>query len=55
MSEYDGPKEIGWASMPGRGTTYDGKFGGHDVQVYITEKRKAIRVFVDNKEWKENK
>ena len=52
MSEYDGPDSIGFATWPGRGTTYSAKYADHDVQVYVTEKRKKVRVFVDGVEWK---
>jgi hypothetical protein len=52
MSGYKGPDQIGWAYWPGRGTTYHGDFDGHDVQVFVTEKRKRVRVFVDGKEYK---
>lgn len=34
----------------GRGVTHYLKVGGHSVQIYITKKRKKIRVFVDHKE-----
>lgn len=53
MSDYHGPESIGYAAWPGRGTTYDARYGGHDVQIYVTEKRKTIRVYVDGKEWKQ--
>lgn len=39
-------------TVPGRGTSYTSTYGGHEVQVYVTEKRKNIRVFVDGQEWK---
>lgn len=51
MSEYRGPNEIRHFTMPGRGTSYYADYDGHDVQVYVTEKRKKIRVFVDGDEW----
>lgn len=44
--------DIGHYKWPGRGSTYYLKIAGHDIQVYITEKRKKIRVFVDHAEWK---
>ncbi|MBB0990046.1 hypothetical protein G6009_00890 [Dietzia sp. SLG510A3-30A2] len=51
--EYRGPTSIGHFTMPGRGTSYHMDFEGeHNVQVYITEKRKQIRVFVDHEEWR---
>jgi hypothetical protein len=53
MTEYHGPQTIGHATFPGRGTTYDANFEGHNVQIYITEKQKRIRIYVDGKEWKE--
>ena len=43
--------DVGCGRFPGRGTTYYFKLAGHDVQVYLTEKRKRVRVFVDYKEW----
>ena len=39
-------------TVPGRGTSYTATYGGHQVQVYVTEKRKDIRIFVDGEEWK---
>ena len=53
MSEYRGPKEISHYTRPGRGTTYTMQFErGHTVEVYVTEKRKQIRMFVNGYEWK---
>ena len=52
MSAYNGPNEIGYATFPGRGTTYSFKLDGHDVQLYVTEKRKMLRVFIDHVEYK---
>ena len=52
MSDYRGPAEIGHFTVPGRGTTYNADFEGHRVQVYVTEKRKRIRVFVSGVEWR---
>ena len=53
VSEYRGPKEISHYTWPGRGTTYTMQFEGrHVVEVYVTEKRKRVRVFVDGDEWK---
>jgi len=52
MSEYRGPKAIGHFTMPGRGTSYSFKLEGHDIQLYVTEKRKKVRVFVDHEEWR---
>lgn len=49
---YEGPTEIGHFTVPGRGTSYTAEYAGHQVQVYITEKRKQIRIFVDGHEWK---
>ena len=55
MSEYRGPKEISHYTWPGRGTTYTMQFEGrHVVEVYVTEKRKRVRVFVDGDEWKKD-
>jgi hypothetical protein len=48
---YEGPDEIGYATWLGRGTTYHFKLAGHDVQLYVTEKRKKLRVFIDHQEW----
>ena len=45
-------EDLGVGRFPGRGNTYYLKLAGHDVQVYLTEKRKSVRVFVDHKEWK---
>lgn len=52
MSDYRGPTEIGHFTVAGRGTSYYANYEGHDVQVYVTEKKKLIRVFVDGDEWK---
>lgn len=49
---YEGPDCIGYIEWPGRGTTYDFKLAGHDIQLYVTEKRKKVRVFVDHQELK---
>lgn len=51
MSDYRGPTEIGHYSSP-RGASYTMTIEGHDVQVYVTAKRKQIRVFVNHDEWK---
>ena len=51
MSDYCGPSEIGYAKFPNRGITYHFKLEGHDIQLYVTEKRKKIRIFVDHQEW----
>jgi hypothetical protein len=51
MSDYRGPDTIGHMTIPGRGTSYRADYDGHEVQVYVTEKKKLIRVFVDGKEW----
>lgn len=48
---YEGPEIIGYAQWPGRGTTYHFKLAGQDVELYITEKRKKLRVFIDYTEW----
>lgn len=48
---YRGPTTIGHLQVPGRGTSYSMDIDGHDVQVWITEKRKLVRVYVDHKEW----
>ena len=45
-------KDLGVGTFPGRGNTYYFKLAGHDVQLYVTEKRKKIRVFIDHEEWK---
>lgn len=49
---FEGPESIGYARFPGAGTSYYFKLAGHDVQLYVTEKRKLVRVFVDGKEYK---
>lgn len=49
---YNGPTEIGYFTVPGRGISYHMEIGGHNVQIYLTEKRKKIRVWVDYEEWK---
>lgn len=51
--DYEGPNEIGHFKWPGRGTTYSFKISGHDFQIYVTEKRKKVRIFVDREEWAE--
>lgn len=33
-----------------RGVAHCLKIAGHDIQIYVTKKRKKIRVFVDNRE-----
>ena len=38
--------------FPGRGNTYYLNLAGHNVQIYLTEKKKRVRVFIDHKEWK---
>lgn len=45
-------KDLAVGRFPGRGTTYYLDLAGHNVQIYLTEKRKRVRVFVDHKEWK---
>jgi hypothetical protein len=50
VSGYEGPEQIGFAEVPGRGTTYHFALAGHDIQLYVTEKRKKVRVFVDHVE-----
>lgn len=52
MPGTDFPDSIGYAKFPGRGTTYYFKLAGHDIQLYVTEKRKKVRVFVDHTEFK---
>ncbi|HWV44631.1 MAG TPA: hypothetical protein VN039_01160 [Nitrospira sp.] len=52
MSEYEGPTEIGYANWPGRGTTYHFPVAGKQVEIYVTEKQKRVRLFVDAVEWK---
>ena len=49
--EYNGPTQIGWSSMAGRGTSYSADYDGHNVQVYVTEKRKRVRIWVDGVEY----
>jgi len=44
--------DIGHHRWPGRGDTYYLKIAGHDIQIYVTEKRKLVRVFVDHRELK---
>lgn len=51
-SEYEGPESVGYAIWPGRGTTYYFSLAGHNVQLYVTEKRKTVRVFVDRREYR---
>ena len=51
--DYRGPTRIGHFKVPGRGTSYSMDIDGHGIQVWITEKRKLVRVFVDHKEWAE--
>lgn len=51
--EYRGPTAVGHFKVPGRGTSYSMSIDGHDIQVWITEKRKLVRVYVDHKEWAE--
>jgi len=50
--EYSGPNTIRYAKFTGRGITYSADYDGYEVEVYITEKAKRIRVFVDKQEWK---
>lgn len=45
-------KDMSVGRFPGRGNTYYLDLAGHNIQLYVTEKRKLIRVFVDHKEWK---
>lgn len=51
--DYRGPTQIYYAKTPRRGTTYFADFDGHRIQVYVTAKAKKIRVWVNNKEWKD--
>jgi len=51
MSEYEGPDQIGYAVWPGRGTTYHFPIAGRSIEVYVTEKKKLVRVYVDGVEW----
>lgn len=44
--------DIGHHRWPGRGDTYYIDVAGRNVQLYVTEKRKKIRVFIDHQEWK---
>lgn len=48
---YEGPTEIGHYKLAGRGTSYFLKIADHEFQIWITEKRKLVRVFVDHEEW----
>lgn len=51
-TDYKGPNEIGWYYWPKRGTTYDFTVEGHAIQIYVTEKRKRVRIYVDGVEKK---
>ena len=51
MSEDRGPTEVGYFSSP-RGTSYTMNIEGHYIEIYLTPKRKQVRVFVDGYEWK---
>jgi hypothetical protein len=44
--------DVAVGTLPGRGTTYRLNLAGHDIQLYVTEKRKLVRVFVDHRECK---
>lgn len=54
MSGYEGyedkPELVAWCNLPGRGTTFSYDVAGHDVQIYVTEKRKQVRVYLDHTE-----
>lgn len=50
--EFRGPTQIGYAKFPRRGTAYHADYDGHQVEVFITEKVKRIRIHVDGQEWK---
>ena len=41
----------GFYRKEGRGITHSFKIAGSNVQVYITEKRRKVRVFVDHEEY----
>jgi hypothetical protein len=43
----DKPELVGWCNLPGRGTTFSYKVAGRDLQIYVTEKAKKVRVFLD--------
>jgi len=51
-ADYNGPTQIGYSSRAGRGTSYSADYDGHNVQVYVTEKRKQVRVWVDGIEYR---
>lgn len=46
----DKPELVAWCNLPGRGTTFSYDVAGHDVQIYVTEKRKQVRVYLDHVE-----
>ena len=50
MDEYRGPTEIGYFSSP-RGTSYTMNVEGHYIEIYVTPKRRQVRVFVDHEKW----
>lgn len=54
MSSMDGyedkPELVAWCNLPGRGTTFSYEVAGRNVQIYVTEKRKLVRVFLDHDE-----
>lgn len=54
MTGYEGfedkPELVAWCNLPGRGTTFSYDVAGHDVQIYVTEKQKRVRVFLDHVE-----
>lgn len=51
MSEHRGPTEVGYFSSP-RGASYTMNIEGHYIEIYVTAKRKQVRVFVDGYVWK---
>lgn len=48
---YCGPEEIGWVHFPGGGTTYYADFDSFDIQIYVTERKRKIRIFINGKEY----
>lgn len=47
----DCPTEIHVSNFPDRGANYHAKYAEHVVDIFLTEKRKRIRVWVDGEEW----
>jgi hypothetical protein len=46
----DKPELVAWSHFAGRGTTFSYEVAGKNLQVYVTEKAKKIRVFLDHTE-----